>query len=69
MRPTVETEAAMPSRASRTVIFSLPHIGLSSRIRSTARISAGVQVFWRRQCGRRLFGSRALAQRYKVERL
>jgi hypothetical protein len=63
MRPTIETEAAMPSRVRRTKIFSLPHIGLSDRIRSTARISAGVQVFWRTRCGRRLFGSRRFVQR------
>src|SRR5277367_3674122 len=68
MRPTVETDAAKPSRSRSLAIFLLPHIGLSARTASTASMRAGGHFGWRGRLGRRDRGSGVLSHRYSVAR-
>jgi len=67
MRPTVASETAKPSARSNGPILARPHTGKSRRNRSTAWRKAGVHVFGRTRCGRRLFGAASFSQRYSVE--
>lgn len=52
IRPTVEAEVKIPSRASSTLSFSLPQREYRSRSRSTAAFSSVPQTGWRTFRGR-----------------
>ena len=69
MRPTIETETAIPSRRKRTASLRLPHIGWSARRCSIRRTSALVQLGRGCRCGLLERGSSRAAQRSSEARL